>query len=95
MASKSNNPGTAMAAAVEEQYAKYRALQEELQQLRNNQQMLMQQQNENEMVKQELDLLNDSTDQVYKLVGPVLLKNDTDDAKQTVDQRLELIKGET
>ena len=90
----STNPGTAMASAVEAEYAKYRAMQEEVQQLRTNQQMLMQQQNENDMVKQELDLLDPTNDQVYKLVGPVLLKNNTDDAKQTVDQRLQLIKGE-
>eukprot|EP00957_Ditylum_brightwellii_P003091 235676-Ditylum_brightwellii.AAC.1 len=53
----------------------------------------MGQQNENEMVKQELDLLDDSAN-VFKMVGPVLMKNDLEDAKQTVDKRLEFITGE-
>ena len=82
-----------MAAAVDSQVQQFRQIQEEVQKLRNDQQTLMQQQSENEMVKQELDLLDDSS-QVYKMVGPVLMKNETEDAKQTVDQRLELITSE-
>ena len=31
---------------------------------------------------------------VYKQVGPVLLKNDLDEAKETVDKRIEFISGE-
>jgi hypothetical protein len=31
---------------------------------------------------------------IYKLVGPVLLKQDTSEAKSTVDGRLEYIGGE-
>jgi len=88
-----SNPGQQMAAEVDAKVQKFRTIQEEVQKLRNDQQLLMQQQSENEMVKQELDLLDDSA-QVYKMVGPVLMKNETDDAKQTVDQRLELITGE-
>eukprot|EP00979_Chaetoceros_neogracilis_P000383 scaffold90_cov223-Chaetoceros_neogracile.AAC.2 len=88
-----SNPGEQMAAQVDAKVQQFRSIQEEVQKLRNDQQMLMQQQSENEMVKQELDLLDDSA-QVYKMVGPVLMKNETDDAKQTVDQRLELINGE-
>lgn len=88
-----SNPGDQMAAAVDSQMKDYRKIQEEIQKMRSDQQVLMQQQSENEMVKQELSLLDDSS-QVYKMVGPVLMKNDTEDAKQTVDQRLELITGE-
>mmetsp|Transcript_24420 Transcript_24420/g.36412 ORF Transcript_24420/g.36412 Transcript_24420/m.36412 type:complete len:137 (-) Transcript_24420:378-788(-) len=87
------NFGASMAAAVDAEVAKYRELQEELQKLRSDQQTLMGQQNENEMVKQELDLLDDSAN-VFKMVGPVLMKNDLEDAKQTVDKRLEFITGE-
>jgi prefoldin beta subunit len=36
----------------------------------------------------------DDSSTIYKQVGPVLMKNDLDDAKQTVEQRLELISGE-
>ena len=88
-----SNIGDQMAAEVDSQVKEFRKIQEELQKMRTDQQLLMQQQSENEMVKQELTLLDDSS-QVYKMVGPVLMKNDTEDAKQTVDQRLELITGE-
>ena len=87
------NLGEQMAAEVDSKVQKFRTLQEEIQKLRTDQQLLMQQLSENEMVKQELDLLDDGS-QVYKMVGPVLMKNETDDAKQTVNQRLELISGE-
>jgi prefoldin beta subunit len=87
------NPGTQLAGAVDAKVSQYRQLQEEIQKLQTDRQVLMQQQNENEMVKQELALL-DETSQVFKMIGNILLKNDTDDAKQTVNQRLELIIGE-
>ena len=41
-----------------------------------------------------LDLLDEDSATVFKMVGPVLMKNDVDDAKQTVDKRLEYITGE-
>lgn len=82
-----------MAAAVDAEVAKFRELQTELGQLQKDQQTLIGQQHENEMVKQELDLLDDQST-VYKMVGPVLMKNDLDDAKQTVEKRLEYITGE-
>jgi len=88
------NIGETMAGAVDAEVAKFRGIQEEIQKLRGDQQLLMQQQSENEMVKQELALLDDDNSQVYKMVGPVLMKNDTEDAKQTIEQRLELITGE-
>eukprot|EP00591_Stephanopyxis_turris_P011354 CAMPEP_0195528906 /NCGR_PEP_ID=MMETSP0794_2-20130614/31266_1 /TAXON_ID=515487 /ORGANISM="Stephanopyxis turris, Strain CCMP 815" /LENGTH=139 /DNA_ID=CAMNT_0040660117 /DNA_START=80 /DNA_END=499 /DNA_ORIENTATION=+ len=90
---ESNNLGAQMAGAVDSEIAIYRTLQEELSKLRSDQQVLMSQENENQMVKQELDLLDDSAN-VYKMVGPVLMKNDVDDAKQTVEKRLEFISGE-
>ncbi|XP_029297873.1 prefoldin subunit 6 [Cottoperca gobio] len=48
---------------------------------------------ENNIVKEELDLL-DITNTVYKLIGPVLVKQDLDEAKATVTKRLEYINGE-
>ncbi|KAG8004230.1 Prefoldin subunit 6 [Nibea albiflora] len=48
---------------------------------------------ENNIVKEEMDLL-DSTNTVYKLIGPVLVKQDLDEAKATVTKRLEYINGE-
>uniref|UniRef100_UPI00358E8F29 prefoldin subunit 6 isoform X3 n=1 Tax=Myxine glutinosa TaxID=7769 RepID=UPI00358E8F29 len=48
---------------------------------------------ENTIVKEELDLL-DETNTVYKLVGPVLVKQDLEEAKSTVGKRLEYITAE-
>lgn len=85
--------GANMAAAVDAELAKFRSLQEEMAEKHQTLQQLLAQQNENEMVQQELLLLKDE-DRVYKMVGPVLLKNDLDDAKLTVSKRLEFINGE-
>ena len=41
---------------------------------------------------QELDLANDNV--VYKLIGPILVKQDLLEAKQTVEKRLEYITKE-
>jgi prefoldin beta subunit len=45
------------------------------------------------MVKNEMNFLQDS-DVVYKLIGPVLVKQETDEARLTVDKRLEFISKE-
>ena len=44
-------------------------------------------------IVQELERLNDDSN-VFKLIGPVLVKQDVDDAKATVASRLELIERE-
>jgi hypothetical protein len=46
-----------------------------------------------QQVKLELDNLEDGN-AVYKLIGPVLLKQDIDDAQQNVDKRIDFIKAE-
>ena len=48
---------------------------------------------------QELDVCDQEASEgsdvtVYKQVGPVLMKNDLDEAKDTVEKRLEFISGE-
>lgn len=48
---------------------------------------------ENMQVKQEFSKLKDHN-QVYKLVGGILLKQEQDEAKSNVGKRLEYIKGE-
>ena len=53
--------------------------------------VLYQQANENAMVKQELDRLDDSA-HVYKLVGPVLMKQELQEAKHSITARLEFIQ---
>ena len=49
--------------------------------------------NENTLVKKELDILEDDTP-VFKLVGAVLVKNDLEDAKANVNQRLNYIESD-
>lgn len=49
--------------------------------------------NENIMVKNELNLLEEG-DIVYKLIGPILVQQDTSESKLQVDHRLELINKE-
>jgi prefoldin beta subunit len=49
--------------------------------------------NENIMVMKELDLLKEDNE-VFKLIGPVLVKQDLCEAKQNVDKRMDYIKNE-
>jgi prefoldin beta subunit len=81
------------AAEIDDEIANFREVQEQLQRVRNDLQLVMSQLTENEMVQQELVLLESSTN-VYKMVGPVLIKNSLDDAKDTVAKRLEFISSE-
>ena len=48
---------------------------------------------ENNIVKKELALLEDE-DIVYKLIGPILVQQETNDAKIQVDSRIEMINKE-
>eukprot|EP00956_Cyclotella_meneghiniana_P001748 scaffold1934_cov76-Cyclotella_meneghiniana.AAC.2 len=89
-----SNIGQAAAAEIDSQIAAFRTLQEELQQDNVNLGTLMAQRNENEMVLKELEVCqveegegNESV--VYKQVGPVLIKNDLDEAIETVSKRLD------
>lgn len=88
-----NNPGGAMAAEIDSEVQIFREVQGELQRVRNDLQLVLGQLTENEMVQQELDLLEGGTN-VYKMVGPVLIKNSLDDAKDTVSKRIEFITSE-
>ncbi len=54
---------------------------------------LMSQQSENQMVKREFDLLNDEN-KVFKLNGPVLVKQDVSEAKVTIMNRLKFFQAE-
>ncbi|PHJ17152.1 prefoldin subunit 6 [Cystoisospora suis] len=63
---------------------------EENLQLRNK---LVTQQNENEAVAKELSCLDDDS-VLYKIVGPVLVRQTRVDATATVTKRLDYIRGE-
>lgn len=56
-------------------------------------QRLEAQQAENKAVQKEFNGLDDEAD-IYRLVGPVLLKQDKSEAKSTVDGRLDFIGKE-
>ncbi|GAA5929691.1 tubulin-binding prefolding complex subunit YKE2 [Sporobolomyces koalae] len=58
-----------------------------------NRQRLDAQKSENEGVKKEFSTLTPEN-QVYKLIGPILMKQEQDEAKQNVEKRLEWIDGE-
>ncbi|KAM9119501.1 prefoldin subunit 6 [Pangshura tecta] len=72
---------------------KYQQLQKDLSKSMAARQKLEAQLTENNIVKEELGLL-DATNTIYKLIGPVLVKQDMDEAKATVSKRLDYIAGE-
>lgn len=82
-----------MAAEIDEEVAKFRQVQEDLQKVRNDLQLVMGQLAENEMVQQELQLLDGSSN-IFKMVGPVLIKNSHEEATDTVSKRIEFITSE-
>ncbi|XP_028657590.1 prefoldin subunit 6 [Erpetoichthys calabaricus] len=71
----------------------YQQIQKDLSKTMSARQKLEAQLTENNIVKEELDLL-ESENTVYKLIGPVLVKQDLEEAKSTVTKRLEYITGE-
>jgi prefoldin beta subunit len=91
--SSAENPGAAMAEAVNREIVVFRKLQEEVKDMEQTRQTLVSQQSENEMVLQELKLCDDSS-VVYKMVGPVLMKNKLEEARKTIEGRLEFIGTE-
>lgn len=71
----------------------YQDLQTELQNIVTARQKLDSQFQENKSVQKEFEKLSDDAN-IYKLVGPVLLKQETAEAKSTVSGRLEYIEKE-
>lgn len=71
----------------------FKQKQEKLTKLRQKQQTLMEQHSENEMVKTELGLLTPNNE-VFKKVGPILMKHEVSEAIDTVEKRLEFIKSD-
>lgn len=71
----------------------FKVAQKDYQKALSQRQQLDGQLNENVIVKQELDLMKGDSE-VYKLIGPVLIKQDLEEAKQNVVKRMDYIKGE-
>ncbi|CAK7270990.1 Prefoldin subunit 6 [Sporothrix epigloea] len=89
MATVANDPQGKLRELTDE----YTKLQQEQQKLVVNQQRLNAQKTENEGVKREFEKLQDG-ETIYKLVGPVLLKQDKLEANSTVKGRLDFIDKE-
>jgi prefoldin beta subunit len=66
---------------------------DEITQTRQNEATILAQLNENQIVKKELDLVGEDGD-VYKLIGPVLVKQETFDANSNVEKRIEFLQRE-
>ncbi|KAK9441772.1 prefoldin subunit [Metarhizium brunneum] len=71
----------------------YQKLQQDLQNTVNSRQKLQSQQQENAGVFKEFENLGED-ETIYKLMGPVLLKQDKVEAESTVKGRLDFIAGE-
>lgn len=71
----------------------YQTLNAEVQKLLATRQQLQSQVNENEMVLEELQRLSDDAN-VFKMIGPALIKQDPVEAKSNVNKRIEYIKAE-
>ncbi|KHN97328.1 Prefoldin [Metarhizium album ARSEF 1941] len=71
----------------------YQKLQQDLQNTVNSRQKLQSQQQENAGVFKEFEKLGED-ETIYKLMGPVLLKQDRVEAESTVKGRLDFIAGE-
>ncbi|KAK7059071.1 Prefoldin subunit 6 [Paramarasmius palmivorus] len=83
--------------ALQEKYQsasnEFREIQVELSNAVEARQRLDAQLSENEMVKKEFASLKPENE-VYKQIGPVLVRQDQAEAKNNVDTRLEFIRGE-
>ena len=77
----------------EDELAKFQKSQTDLNKHISQRQVLESQLTENKFVKEELDLLK-KDDNIYKLVGPVLLKQDLIEANQNVQKRIDYIQQE-
>ena len=84
---------TALSRDVEDKLKLYRALQGEIQSIYGKKTQTLSQFNENTLVKGELDLLSEGS-RVMKLVGPVMMSVELEEAKENVAKRLEFIEGE-
>ncbi|XP_058835018.1 probable prefoldin subunit 6 [Topomyia yanbarensis] len=78
---------------LESELKNYKDAQKEFNKLVQQQQLLDGQYNENKNVLEELQLLK-PTNTVYKLYGPVLVKQELEESKQNVAKRIEYINKE-
>uniref|UniRef100_A0A914HJK8 Probable prefoldin subunit 6 n=1 Tax=Globodera rostochiensis TaxID=31243 RepID=A0A914HJK8_GLORO len=77
----------------ETEFEKLRQLEKDRAKCMSNRRQLESQLTENSMVKEELDRLESGAG-VFKLIGPVLIKQDLEEAKQNVEKRIAYIQTE-
>ncbi|KAI8811341.1 Prefoldin [Cladochytrium replicatum] len=82
-----------IAERLEAEVNQYNHLQKELTKLGATRTQLDSQLNENELVKKEFELLKDDSE-IYKLIGPVLVKQEKVEASANVNKRIEYISAE-
>lgn len=81
----------ASAAHLEEEVKLLRKIQDEVQKTINTRAQLVAQLKENELVKQELDLLDDES-RIFKLIGPILVKQEKKEADSNVSKRIDFLQ---
>lgn len=79
--------------SIEQLSKQYNQVQSELSKMVASRQKLETQLQENKIVKEEFDKLKSGT-KIYKLIGPVLLPQEQDEANSNVEKRLDFIKRE-
>ncbi len=77
----------------QENLVNHKSSQKELSRFIGNRQQLEAQLSENTIVLEELNLLEPDAD-VFKLIGPVLVKQDLEESKLNVQKRIDYISGE-
>ncbi|PIC51135.1 hypothetical protein B9Z55_001771 [Caenorhabditis nigoni] len=80
-------------AKFEEEISKLKTLEKDREKYFSSRQEMEMRLTESRNVKAELDLM-DSDSKVYKLMGPVLVRQDLEEARSTVEKRLEFIESE-
>lgn len=80
-------------AKFEEEVNKLKTLEKDREKYFSSRQEMEMRLTESKTVKAELDLM-DSDSKVYKLMGPVLVRQDLEEARSTVEKRLEFIESE-
>nr|CAG4652370.1 EOG090X0MQF [Triops cancriformis] len=78
---------------LQQELEKYKSTQKEFQKIIETRKQLEAQLTENTAVKEELGILEEGAN-VFKLIGPVLVKQDLEEARQNVAKRMEYISGE-
>jgi len=79
---------------LQKEVEEFKKLQKDSQKLFAQKQQLETQLMENKVVKEELDLLETDAN-VFKLIGPVLVKQDLNEAKMNVEKGIEYIQNES